>query len=592
MSLLRYGLSYAWSRIIRKHEFICCDKFVCGYDGGQCDTLARKDKDMGVGDEKLAGLTLGLMLANRAASEGDRIAIHSVPNDAEISYRELDRSTNRIARGLKALGIGNGSTLAILSENRVEQIQAYFAIAKLGARSVPINTMAKGYFLERFLGNSGSMAVLLEPQFLSVVADVAHLLPDLTHIILLDNLEGGESFEIPAALARLAILRFGDLVDGDDSAIDEAEAGDLVQILYTSGTTGPSKGGMYSHTTILNWAKSVSGPGGQMLTRDDVMMVVFPLFHAGAWLTSTMTTLWRGGKVVIYRRFSASRYFADARECGATASLLVGVANFVAAQPPSPDDRAHKVRQVVCGPAPSDAVAFEKRFGVTLTSGFGLSDYGCSHYLGPTAPREKLGACGVLLPDCDARIVDERGYEVPAGQKGELLLRINTPGGGTLGYFDMPEATIESRKDLWFHTGDVGIIDEDGYLWFVDRKKDAIRRRGENISSLELEQVLSRHDAIASVAFFAVQAEHAEDEVAAAVVVKPGASIAETEIVDYCTKHMPRFAVPRFVRIMQEFPLTASGKVEKHKVKSGTQDMLDRVWDREARAIFPVRSDQ
>jgi len=297
-----------------------------------------------------------------------------------------------------------------------------------------------------------------------------------------------------------------------------------------------------------------------------------------------MTTMWVDGTVVLGRRFSASRFLDQARGCRATTAFVVSVASFLSAQPPSPADRDHRLRRLVTAPPPPNPLQFEERFGLRLVAGFGLSDYGCSHSRGFSAPASKVESSGTLNPGWEVMCADDRGLATPTGVPGEILLRCNIPGGAASGYYKMPEATLESRRDLWFHTGDIGYIDEDGYLYFVDRKKDVIRRRGENISSIELELVLSQHSDVASVAFFPVRAESAEDEVAVAIVQRHPGRLREADIVAYCESVMPRYAVPRYVRFVESFPFTASGKVQKASLRKETESMLTLIWDRQASA--------
>lgn len=526
-----------------------------------------------------AGMTLGAMLRDRAAALPDKVCLHYLPNGEKLTYAELDQATNSLADGLSGIGVSRGSIVSILTENRMEQLLCYFALAKLGAASVPINPAAKGYFLERFVGQSDSSVIIMEPTFLDNLAAVRSGLPELRTIILFDSFEQpGEPPEVPAELVGLHILPYDSVKSGDPAPRDDAEPRDLAQILYTSGTTGPSKGNMYAQSALLNWGRQLSI--GHDIRQDDIQFIAFPLFHAGAWLSVTMTTLWAGGTVAIERKFSASQFFRQARDCGATVTLIAGGTPFLVAQAPSPSDRDHSLRQLCCGPPPADMAAFEERFNLRLSAGFGLSDFGISHGMSGAASRDKLGSCGAPLADIEVQIVDADGFELPAGQIGELRLRNNTPGGSSSGYYKMPEATIASRQDLWFHTGDYAYVDADGYLFYVDRKKDAIRRRGENISSVELEQVIVRHDAVAACAIFPIKAE-SEDDVAATVLVKPGFSLSEADLVAHCVEHMPAYAVPRYVSFANEFPLTGSGKVEKHKLRALMEENLSSTWDRE-----------
>lgn len=535
---------------------------------------------MGSWEEELIGLTLGGLLANRAAEHPNDVFLRFNHNGQTFTFAELSEATDRLANGLNACGIGAGSHVGVYSENRPEQIIAYFALAKLGAVSVPVNTSAKGYFLERYLGHSDCTAVIVEHQFLATLSDVADALPALDTIFLLEPLKDeATAAEVPPGLARHRVIPYGVIASGDATPIDQAKPADLVQILYTSGTTGPAKGNMYGQTGLLNWGRTVWR--SEQLRRDDVYLVVFPLHHGAAWFY-TLAMLWAGGTIALGRKFSASRFIEQARECGATVAAAVGVGDILAAAPSSPADRDHQLRQMLCVPLPRNPLAFEERFGLKLISGMGITDYIISFYLGPAAPREKLGSVGTVIPEREVRLVDEYERDVPLGAPGEVLLRCTVPDGAAAGYYKMPEATLESRRNLWFHTGDLAYCDPDGYYYFVDRKKDSIRRRGENISSVELETVLSRHTGVLASAFFGVRLGTGEDEVAVAVIPRQGSGLTEREIVQFCQDNMPRFAVPKYVRLLDSFPMTASGKVQKATLRTETEATLSSVWDREA----------
>ncbi len=529
--------------------------------------------------DEIFGLTLGAFLEQKAKRNKSKICLRYLHDGRTLSYEQLEDQANRLAAGLKDLGLAHGAHVATLSDNRPEQVVLYFALGKLGGVCVPINTAAKGAFLTYLLQQSDTTAIVVEPEYLPPLAEVIGALPALETIIVLERVAPAGSAEPPASnLGSVRRVAFNDLMAHPADAIDDAQPSDLAQILYTSGTTGRSKGNMFGHTAILNWARQVAG--GHELEEDDTYFVVFPLFHAGAWLSCVMAAMWVNGTVALGRGFSASRFLDQVRGCGATVAFVVSVATFLSAQPEAGADRDHKLRKFVTAPPPPDPVTFERRFGVRLLAGFGLSDYGSSHFRGISAPPEKVGSCGTLCPGWEARCVDDFGRTAPPGTPGEILLRCNIPGGAASGYYKMPQETLESRKDLWFHTGDIGYIDEEGYLYFVDRKKDAIRRRGENISSIEMELILGLNPSVGASAFFPVKSEVSEDEVAVAVIARAGHALTEEDIARYCEANVPKFAVPRYVRLVDVFPMTASGKVKKAVLREETEAMLAQVWDR------------
>lgn len=528
----------------------------------------------------LANMTLGSFLKERAETFADRPCLSYLPDGRSFTYAEVESNANRLANGLQEIGIDRDTHVAILCDNLPEQIFLYFALAKLGAVCTPVNTAAKGFFLEYFLAHSDSTVLISEAELIPNFQEILSSVPNLKTVIVLSDQDNAETERVAERLGEdFAVYNYSEVAHGEDSHINCSQPDDLTQIIYTSGTTGPSKGIMYTHPAILHWGMQVSRI--KKLVPDDVYLVVFPLFHAGAWFSATMPTLWAGGHVVIGRKFSASQFFSQARACDATCGFMVSLASFLAAQPPADSDRDHQLRFLVTAPMPPDPVGFEERFNLKLLSGFGLSDYGMSHYRGPDEPPDKILSSGKLVPGWEAICADEGDLPVPPGETGEILLRCNIPGAAPTGYYKMPDESLKSRRNLWFHTGDLGYIDNDGYLFFVDRKKDSIRRRGENISSIELEAVLGRHPEVEASAFFAVKCDEPEDAVAVAVKLRTGATADAANLIAFCSKNMPRYAIPRFVRFVDTYPQTASGKIKKLEVRSETEAMIDVIYDRE-----------
>jgi crotonobetaine/carnitine-CoA ligase len=270
---------------------------------------------------------------------------------------------------------------------------------------------------------------------------------------------------------------------------------------------------------------------------------------------------------------------------GATIALT---RRFSVDQPPTPDDRNHKLRQCTMVPMPPFAGEFEQRFGMRMTSVYALSDYGIGTLLGPDHPPDKKRSAGLPARDVEVAILDDDDLPLPAGQAGEIALRAREPWTASQGYWNMPEATVAARRNLWFHTGDRGYLDGDGYLFFVDRKKDAIRRRGENISSWEIEQILQAHPAIAEVAAYPVRAE-SEDDVMVSVVLRPGIALDAAGLIAYCQEHMAYYMVPRYVEFLAALPRTLTEKVEKYKLRADAEQRLSQVWDRERAGIVVRR---
>ena len=294
--------------------------------------------------------------------------------------------------------------------------------------------------------------------------------------------------------------------------------------------------------------------------------------------------------LVISRRFSASKFWNEIRSYGVTAfSLLGAMVNILWAQPPSPLDRENKARLCMMVPVPDFAREFEKRFGLKVTSVYALSDYGFITFLSPEHPKEKWKSAGKPRSGMTISIMDDDDNALPAGTPGEICVRCDVPWITARGYYKMPQATVDANRNQWFHTGDRGYLDEDGYIYFVDRKKDAIRRRGENISSYEVEQIVLGHPAVEDVAAYAVNSEMSEDEVMVSVTCKEGKTLDPADLVRYCADNMAYFMVPRFVEIVTELPRTMTEKIEKYKLKQSAQGRLNEIWDREAEGIVVNR---
>ncbi|MFA4929146.1 MAG: AMP-binding protein, partial [Patulibacter sp.] len=385
---------------------------------------------------------------------------------------------------------------------------------------------------------------------------------------------GGEPGEVrglprtpaPALVGPGPLAPAGDVGPGTTSAV-----------LYTSGTTGLSKGVQCPQAQFYHWGVVM----GELLDlrEDDVLYTCLPLFHTNA-LNAFVQALVAGATISIGERFSASRFWDTVAAERATVTYLLGaMINILWNRPASDGDTAHRVR-IALSPAtpPSLHEPFHERFGVRLIEAYGSTETNAP--IGAAPDRQRPGWMGVVLDDFEARVVDEHDAELPPGEAGELVLRNRHPYAFATGYLDLPEATVDAWRNLWFHTGDRVICDEDGWFRFVDRLKDAIRRRGENISSYEVERALLEHDGIAGVAVYAVPSEMAEDEVMATIVVKDGVTLTPEDVMRHCEPRIAYFAVPRFVAFADALPLTENGKVRKQVLRDLGVDA--ETWDREA----------
>jgi carnitine-CoA ligase len=511
--------------------------------------------------------TLPALVERQAERYGGKRLVSA--GGVDRSYEEMRDAAAGTAGALAATGVERGDRVAVMCENRIELLDAWLGCAWLGAVLVPVNTAARGPQLEHVLRNSGARALAAEPVLLDRLRLLDGPLPQLERIWALGEAhEGswnGRAIEPwPAQSSRL-------------SPPAPVRPGDTTLILYTSGTTGPSKGVQCPHAQFYWWGVLCGEVLG--VTEDDVLHTTLPLFHSNA-LAAFMQALLAGATLVAGPRFSASRFWSRVIEADATVTYLLGaMASLVAKQPPAPDDRAHRVRVILApATAPEMYPLFRERFGVALVDAYGSTE--TNAVIASPPEEQRPGTMGRLAPDFEARVVDDEDNDVPDGTPGELVLRHREPYAFASGYFGMPEQTVEAWRNLWLHTGDRVVRDADGYYRFLDRTKDAIRRRGENISSWEVEQVLQSHPDVAAAAVVPVPSALGDDEVMAFVVRRQGAALDPVELVLHCEPRLAYFAVPRYLEFVDELPLTESGKVQKFALRE--RGVGSTTWDREA----------
>jgi carnitine-CoA ligase len=425
---------------------------------------------------------------------------------------------------------------------------------------------------------------IVHEQYLERFIQVVDQLEHLTDFVVVGGDEGTAHQEMDK---KWSMHAWGELENA--GAIDkpvETHYYDTAAIMYTSGTTGPSKGVVVPYGVGGVFAQGVVDTAE--LTSDDVNYVVHPLFHANAQFMQILPALLVGARISLWPGFSASRWLDQVRATGATITNTLGVmCNFIHSQPVREDDADNPLRAIMTLPAPSDiAEDFERRFGVKCLEGYGMTEIGVVTYRRLEEPL-RLGSAGRALEWFDVRVVDpETDEPLPPGEVGEIVVRPKATGIMMKEYNNVPAKTVEAWRNLWFHTGDAGEMDEEGYLYFRDRVKDVIRRRGENISSFSIESVANTHPAVDESAAIAVPAEHgvgAEDEVKLCVVLKHGEDLDPAELHAYCAQRMPYFAVPRYIEYVAEIPKTANEKVRKNVLRE--QGITANTWDREAAGI-------
>jgi crotonobetaine/carnitine-CoA ligase len=510
--------------------------------------------------------TLPRMLELQAAKYGDRKLL-SCGGDTWSFSDGRDIAAGRGA-SLRAAGVSAGDRVAILCSNRLEMLEIILGCGWVGAIAVPINTAAMGPQIGYYLSNSGACLFAIEAQFVERLAHVSEGSGSLRSIWVIGS-------DAPSGVAAPSMQAMPPRKDAIAAA--PIAPGDTLAIIYTSGTTGPSKGVVCPHAQYYWWGIH----SGRLLgvNADDVLCTTLPLFHINA-LNTFAQALLSGARMALEPRFSASGFWPAMTRHEATVIYLLGaMVPILLAGETRVDERGHRVRTGLGPGVPADlGIAFAARTGVQLLEGYGSTE--TNFVIGASPQTQKPGTMGRVVDGFQARVVDSHDVELPPGEAGELVLRADAPFAFASGYFGMPEKTVEAWRNLWFHTGDRVIRDQNGYFRFVDRLKDAIRRRGENISSYEVEQVLLAHPDIDMVAVFPTRSELAEDEVMAAIVTRPGTAIPPVELMQFCAMRLPYFAVPRFVDFVADLPRTENGKIRKYELRE--RGVTASTWDREA----------
>jgi crotonobetaine/carnitine-CoA ligase len=498
-------------------------------------------------------------------------ALFSDRHDVWTAARLRDAVAKR-AGALRRQGIVQGDRIALLCGNRFEFLEMVLACAWLGAVAVPINTASRGMQLQHILRNSGARLLVTESTLLPSMSNLDLATCALEAVFLVDVTGDLPLSCDPATRAAIEPVPMPPASDAIPPA--SLADGDPFVILYTSGTSGLSKGVICSHAQFYWWGTHT---GGDLEVRPgDVLYTCLPLFHTNA-LNAFFQALLFDATLVVDRRFSASRFYETLIETRATVTYVLGaMVPILLSLAETPHERAHSVRVAL---APGVPASFHDVF--TRRTGIGLIDiYGSTEtnaVIGGALATQRAGYMGKIADAFEAQVVDAFDEPVADGEAGELILRAKRPFAFASGYFGMPEKTVEAWRNLWFHTGDRVVREADGYFRFIDRLKDAIRRRGENISSFEVEQALLSHPDVALAAVFAVQSTLAEDEVMAAVVLKEGVTMTALALVQYCEPRLPYFAVPRFVAFLDALPTTENGKVQKYKLRE--RGVTETTWD-------------
>jgi crotonobetaine/carnitine-CoA ligase len=493
------------------------------------------------------------------------------------TYAQFDHDSTAFAQGLRALGVQRAEPVAALLDNTIDVALYWIGTVKLGGIVAALNNALKGEFLRNQLDICQARVLVAESDYVERLTVIIDQLPHLRYVVY-----RGDKPQV--VLPNVQLVPIGQLYQTRGEPIqDENKPGDIAALIFTSGTTGPSKGCAISHNYVINQAR-------QIIETDDrqpqeVAWSCLPFFHFNAVGCTFLTAAILGGSAYFALRFSLSGFWKDIERSGATAASLLGVMiPLVAQQADTPEMLRCKgqLRLVAGAPFPAELQRiYRERFGVRRA---GSNCYGtteaCLLTMVPYGVEPKPGTSGVRSPDFDVRIVDDNDSELPPGVPGEVIARPLRPHVMFEGFYRQPEATVKIFRNMWYHSGDIGKFDEDGFFHFVDRKKDYLRRGGENISMFELERTFLQHPEVSEVAAHAVPSKLMEDDVKITLLLKSGARLTEQELCQWSLDRVPYYAVPRYIEFRSELPKTPTGKIEKFLLRE--QGCTPQTWDREA----------
>lgn len=513
--------------------------------------------------------TLGHWLEEKAEKNLDRTFLRF--QGRELSYRELNQRAKILARGFLDLGLKKADHVAFLMPNHPDFITAWFALAKIGAVLVAVNTQLKGPGLRYILHQSDSKALLISSQFYPQIEPFERELNNLKTLIFWGNEQTSPSSK--------EALHFCKLLQGcpiSEPAGVEVQGSDPLIITYTSGTTGMPKGVVNSHNAYIQGGKDLANIC--TFQAQDRIYTFLPLFHANPQVYCVMGALAADASLVLSERFSATKFWEEVRGNQATLFSYVGtVLSILLKQPPIPHDSENPVRACFGGGAPEEIFgAFMERFKVDVLELYGMSETGAFNTINHPG-RIRVGSVGTLRPGFEMKVFDEKDEEVPPGTTGEFVIRPLKPHIMFEGYYRKPEETLDSYRNLWFHTGDLGWRDEKGLFYFVGRKKENIRRGGENITPYEIESIINAHPKVLESAVVGIPSEVMGEEIKACVVLRPGESLSPESLLNWCQDRLAEFMIPRFIEFLDELPKTSSEKVQRFLLK---EKGAAGAWDR------------
>jgi crotonobetaine/carnitine-CoA ligase len=513
------------------------------------------------------------LIAARAAAQPDRAFLQHV-DGSSLTYGELLESSLRWASLLEGLGVGRGDRVVVMLPICLEAVPLWIGVGWLGAIEVPINTDLKMRSLVQAVENLEARAIVTAEALAARFEKIGDQLPEPLPLVIVDGAgEAAPSFRTLDARAQLP--------RAEPTPREGPEPHDIASIMYTSGTTGPPSGVMQTWT---QWHETALGlfPEGAV-GEDDCWYLVHPVYHVTGKVPIYLMAA-RNGRVVMRSRYRTQDFWNDVKEHGCSVTiLLIATLHFLQQQPESPEDRDTPLNKALVAPLPDRLDEFRERFGIEICTTYNMTEISipiCSQ----TFELPNNSTCGRVRPGHQVRIVDDEDRPLGPGEVGEIVIRTDDPWKLMVGYWKRPEKTVETWRNLWLHTGDLARYDEDGWFYYVDRKKDSIRRRGENISSMEVEAEVNGFPTVFESAAVAVASELGEDEVKVYVVPHEGEEIDPAELTRFLIERMPRFMVPRYLEFVAALPRTESTlKVQKGVLRE--QGINEMTWDREAAGI-------
>ncbi len=502
-------------------------------------------------------ITLGDLLHDRATRFANRPFITIAETGETHSYAEFEALTNRLAHGMRARFGDALGYVAIVLENSVEYLATTYALKKINAIDVSVNRAMRGASLARMIAQTKAPVLFTSGEHLDALDQVRDQIPDVETLVMLDAVDDAQRL-----FPDLDVIGFDTLLAAQSSHIvSPARDTDTATILFTSGTTGVSKGCLLSHRYAVRTAENMIGPF--RVSAQDCVYSPYPLSHIGAAYYDILPTMMMGGRVILRQRFSLSNFWREVNEYGVTWFMMLGsVQQLLWANPASELEKTHKITRCWSTPAPVPKKDFDARFNTHLIPGGGYGSTDAGWVVVPQWDH----AGGIVLPHFEVEIHDDNDEPVAAGKPGHIVVRPREPGVMADGYFAMPERTLQSRRNLWFHTGDIGRMDAKGRFYFMHRVSDRIRVKGEMVSGYEVEEGVLTHPAIEDCAVIAVPGEMGEEDIKAFVTCKRGQSITTDSLKKHCAARMAKFMVPKHIVVLDEMPRTATGKPQKGKL--------------------------